>query len=93
MDGFLVMSLEFGFVLGGPERSAQTASNKTLRARRIVEDSTQVRRDECNAAMRVLLDAARIGGVRCTEIIKLCIIVDWYGKYQIFARFIYRMYK
>jgi hypothetical protein len=30
------------------------APHKTFRARRIVEDSTLVRRDECNAAMEVL---------------------------------------
>ncbi|MDB5791386.1 MAG: hypothetical protein JWQ80_1410, partial [Massilia sp.] len=35
------------------------ASNKTVRARRIVEDSTIVRRDGCNAAMAVLLGALK----------------------------------
>ena len=37
--------------------AARKASNSALRARRIVEDSTPVRRDECNAAMRGLLEA------------------------------------
>jgi hypothetical protein len=36
---------------------------------------------------------ARKTGVRRTKIIELCIIVDWYGKYQFFDRFIFRRYK
>ena len=38
------------------------ACEKTSRARRIVEDSTQVRRDECNAAMEEFFTGAQGGG-------------------------------
>jgi hypothetical protein len=41
-------------------RSAPSAPDNALRARRIVEDSTLVRRDECNTAMRVLSGALKL---------------------------------
>ena len=42
-------------------RLLRSASDNALRARRIVEDSTLVRRDECNAAMRTFWGARSFG--------------------------------
>jgi hypothetical protein len=50
----------------GPPAASFRASNKTLRAKRIGEDSTLVRRDECNAAMRDLLGALSLDALLAT---------------------------
>jgi general secretion pathway protein H len=51
------------------------ACEKTFRARRIVEDSTLVRRDECNAAMEVFSYARRAAGFTLVEILVVMVII------------------